>query len=110
MWVYVIEGFRFPFEDKHLVKAVHDAAEYFGLYKTLEQMRPSRSHWHWKREGLNGTLEVTWEDDKHQLLVIVHQNRAGQDNWAKKLAPKFAQELALGLDGKVTNHHVTHGH
>lgn len=108
MRVYVVEGFRFPFEDKHLVNAVRQTAESLELYPVVDQPRPSRSHWHLKREGRTGTLKVTWDDDANRLLVIVHQNCAGEKRWAEKLAPKFAAQVACTLNGEVANNHVTH--
>lgn len=91
------------------MNAVRQTAESFALCPVLEQLRPARSHWHWKRAGRSGTLEVTWDDKTNQLLVIVHRNRAGEGKWAEKLAPKFAAQVARNLDGRVKNNHVTHG-
>ena len=59
MWVYVVDGFHPALEYRHAVRVVEQTAESLNLYKEREEHQLERSHWHWKREGMTGTLEVT---------------------------------------------------
>lgn len=101
MWVYIVDGLHPALEHRTVVRAVEHTAAYLELYKALEALKLETSHWHWKREGMTGTLEVTLDERKNHILVIVHKNRAGTDEWAKKILPRFAKELALALNAKA---------
>ena len=83
------------------IALMQETAAQFDFVNTLEQHKPTRSHWHWQRRGKSGTLEVTFDVAKHQLFMIVHDNRADADGWAKKYAARFARALANSLKGKA---------
>lgn len=101
MWVYIVDSFAASLEQAQVVQAIEQTAAVFAFHNALEEHKPKRSHWHWKRAGVTGTLEVTWFAREKQVLVIVHENRAGADGWAKKQAPHFAKSLAQTLQAKV---------
>jgi hypothetical protein len=88
-------------EYEQTIALIHKTAVQFDLVSSLEQHQPARSHWHWQRRGKSGTLELTYDIQKHQLMVIVHDNRVGADSWAKKDAPRFADALSISLKRKV---------
>lgn len=101
MLIYAVERFSIPPEPGRVVAAVEACAGQLGLHKFSVQHKPDRTHWHWKRPGTSGTCEVTWKADENLILVSVHQNRVGTNEWAKKTAPKFARQLAQELDAKT---------
>lgn len=106
MVVYRVDMPNTHLTRKDVAQRVEVCAETFGLVKGMRQDTLTRSHWHWKRGGVSGTLEVTWERDRNALWVSVHENRIGAQGWARKLAPEFARALALALEADDKD--VTH--
>ena len=58
---------------------------------------PGSVHWHLKRSGRSGTLEVTWWPMRDRLWAAYHDNRIG-DGWVVTTI----QELAASLEGQKT--------
>jgi hypothetical protein len=53
---------------------------------------PGCRHWHLRKRGRSGTLEVTYWPAKKRLWVTYHSNRVG-DGWVEGAAPVVAQML-----------------
>ncbi len=113
MLTYVVANFDAPLTRARVVASVENCAKDFGLHKGIVEEKPTRGiaknamqHWHWKRAKVSGTLEVTWHPRENQIVVSVHQNRVGANEWAKRDAPKFAARLAKELNGRVGAKHL----
>jgi hypothetical protein len=66
------------------------------LKGTLAQY-PGCIHWHWRREGEPGTLEVTLSPREKRLWLSIHANRAGA--WAHAAAAAVQSSLRARLTG-----------
>lgn len=101
MFLHVVANVPKSLTRVQIIKIVARCAGEFELHKVMLEEKAARLHWHWKRAGISGTLEVTWDARENQLVVSVHQNRVGANEWAKHDAPKFAARLADELKGQV---------
>jgi hypothetical protein len=57
---------------------------------------PGCSHWHLKRAGATGTLEVTWWPSRGRMWVSYHSNRVG-DGWVVGAAVELANDIGRRL-------------
>ncbi len=103
MWVYRVSRIDDTMGRDELVRAVELVAKELGLSKVSAEHKEARSHWHWKKAGVTGTLEVTLDRHRRTVQVLVHENRVGADGWAKDYAPLFARALAERLGGLTTH-------
>jgi hypothetical protein len=71
-----------------------DAGLIQGLKGTLIQY-PGCIHWHWKRHGEPGTLEVTLWPRENRLWLSLHANRFGA--WTEAAAPALRETLRARL-------------
>ena len=106
MFTYLLANFDAPLTRARIVASVENCAKDFGLHKAMFEAKSTRVHWHWKRAGMSGTLEVTWQPHENQIVVSVHKNRVGANEWAKHDTPKFAARLAKELHGEVGAKHL----
>jgi hypothetical protein len=77
--------------------AVVAAAEALGLRVASDgtlRRYPGSRHWHLKKVGSSGTLEVTHWPAKERLWVSYHANRIGGAGWVAQEARRFAGLLA----------------
>jgi hypothetical protein len=75
--------------------AVSSVAEHLGLTIASDgrlKSYPGSRHWHLKKPGKSGTLEITFWPAKERFWVTYHSNRIG-DGWVEELAPIFAEYL-----------------
>ena len=76
--------------------AISTAAAAMGLEIAVEtslKSLPGSLHWHLRRKGRTGTVEVTWLPSEQRMWVAYHANRLG-DGWVKVTAPELATRLA----------------
>jgi hypothetical protein len=76
--------------------AVLAAAAQLGLLIATDgplRKYPGSRHWHLRKTGCAGTLEVTYWPGKSRLWVAYHSNRTG-DGWVESMAPEFVRLLS----------------
>ena len=76
-------------------QAVQAVADQLGLDIAIDgtlKSFPGCRHWHLRKPGTTGTLEVTSWPERKRLWVTYHANRVG-DGWVEILAPEFARLL-----------------
>ena len=66
--------------------------------KTSLKACPGSVHWHFKKEGLRGTLEVTYWPARRSILISVHQNRKGE--WTSRAAKELRSLMDAELKGR----------
>jgi hypothetical protein len=106
MWKYALKCAPDGAQRSGIIKAIERCAADLGLEKARAEHSPARSHWHWKRRGKTGTLETTYNVLDRTVVVSVHKNRVGTEEWAKNMAPHFAAALAKSL-GRSQPENVT---
>jgi hypothetical protein len=57
---------------------------------------PDSRHWHIKKFGRTGTVEVTMIPNLERLWVCYHDNRVG-DGWVQDVAPQLADQIGNRL-------------
>ncbi len=75
---------------------VRQAVAEFGLFIASEgtlRSYPGSTHWHLRKPGVSGTLEVTWHPTANRLWVAYHDNRIG-DGWVKVAAEEMTKSLS----------------
>lgn len=76
--------------------AVAAAAEAMGMLVSAESSLAKHRnslHWHLKRQGCSGTLEVTLTEAPRRLWASYHSDRLG-GGWVQEAAPQLAAALA----------------
>ena len=76
--------------------AVLAAVEALGLVISSDgtlRKYPGSRHWHLKKPGSTGTLEITYWPAQSRLWVCYHSNRVG-DGWVEEAAPQLAAKLS----------------
>jgi hypothetical protein len=79
--------------------AVADAAVELGLLITSDgtlRTYPGSRHWHLKRPGASGTLELTLRPELKKMYISFHANRIG-NGWVEDAAPRMAEMLSRAL-------------
>src|SRR5690242_11873438 len=84
----------------HVVAETAKALELLIVSEGTLKTYPGSRHWHMKRPGAWGTLEVTVRPELKKLYVIYHANRIG-NGWVVETAPKMAEMLSRALDGSI---------
>jgi hypothetical protein len=77
-------------------EAVLAAAESLGLVIGSDgslSKYPGSRHWHLKKPGATGTLEITHWPAENRLWVTYHANRTG-DGWVEEAAAQLAAKLS----------------
>jgi hypothetical protein len=57
---------------------------------------PGCVHWHMKRKGEKGTLEITAWPDRRPLWIKIHAGRAAR--WIDEIIPGFASDVQRRLE------------
>lgn len=82
-------------DERSVAAAVEDTGAEAGLclnMKTSLKKYPGCTHWHFKRPGQRGVLEVTWwpgdaDNRPPRLWLSVQSNR--QSDWISELMPRL---------------------
>jgi hypothetical protein len=77
-----------------LIQVVERVCVHNGLTCTLKGTLAKYSgsvHWHFKRCGQKGTLEITWWENKHRLWFKVAENRTG--TWIEDIIPVLKEQI-----------------
>ena len=88
-----------PLEPASFANAVLRAVATLDLSVSLETTvarSPGSLHWHIKKFGRTGTVEVTAMPRPLRLWVSYHSNRIG-DGWVQDVARQLAEEIARNL-------------
>lgn len=78
-----------------ICEIVQAAFSRFGLTvasNTELKKYPGSRHWHLRKPGSSGTLEVTFWPERGRLWVAYHSNRVG-DGWVESAARLLADEI-----------------
>ena len=67
-----------------------------GIFTTLRQY-PGSVHWHWRKEGTKGVLEVTAWEKKRLLYLKIQSGRNAP--WVEPCAERLQEALAAALGG-----------
>ena len=86
-------------DERSIAAAVEDTGAEAGLslnMKTSLKKYPGCTHWHFKRPGQRGVLEVTWwpgdaDIRPPRLWLSVHGNR--QSDWISELMPRLRSRI-----------------
>ena len=62
----------------------------YSLKGTLVSF-PGSVHWHFKRGGQKGTLEMTWWESEHRLWFKVANGRTGE--WMLESIPQLKEQI-----------------
>ena len=53
---------------------------------------PGSTHWHLKKQGVKGTLEITWWPKQNRLWLEIRENREAA--WQQKIVDALTDEFS----------------
>ncbi len=80
---------------------IEELARDLGLLeKRLTLARyPGSRHWHYKRKGMRGTLEITWWPGGNRTWASLREDRFGE--WIESVIQEMTEHIRVGSPPEV---------